>query len=144
MIDTVNTIRTLSLVLLTIVGVASAQAGNGHTDHTIVHNGGRGNYHGNYHGGNGYYNHGGQGYYANGTVAATGTAGTTVANITTAATTSTTRPFLSGFRFLSFFPALISFQFSKEHSSPRRLYQRKQRIDGTVKNLTGSRAGYFG
>ena len=74
MIDTVNTIRTLSLVLLTIIGVASAQAGNGYPGHTTVHNGGRGNYHGNYHegngyyarGGNGYYNHGGQGYYANG------------------------------------------------------------------------------
>lgn len=59
MIDTVKTIRTLSLVLITIIGVATAQAGT-------VHTGGRGNYHGNYHGGNGYYARGGQRYYSNG------------------------------------------------------------------------------
>ena|SRR5271165_4910307 len=61
MIDTVKTIRTLSLVLITIIGVATAQAGTVHADHT-----GHGNYHGNYHGGNGYYAHGGQRYYTNG------------------------------------------------------------------------------
>ena len=60
------TIRRLSLVLLTIIGVASAQAGTVHAGHTTVHSGGHGNYHGNYHGGNGYYARGGNGYYANG------------------------------------------------------------------------------
>ena len=59
-------IRILSLVVITIIGVASAQAGTVHTGHTTVHTGGgHGNYHGNYHGGNGYA-HGGHGYYANG------------------------------------------------------------------------------
>ncbi len=66
MIDTVKTIRTLSLVLITIIGVATAQAGTVHAGHTTVHTGGHGNYHGNYHGGNGYYARGGQRYYSNG------------------------------------------------------------------------------
>ena len=64
-----KTIKSLSLILITIVGVASAQAGTVHAGHTTVHTGGQGNYHGNYHGGHGYYAHGGQGgqgYYANG------------------------------------------------------------------------------
>jgi uncharacterized membrane protein len=49
----------LSLVVLTIIGVASVQAGTVHAGHTTVHTGGHGNYHGNYHGGNGYYANGG-------------------------------------------------------------------------------------
>ena len=60
----------LSFVLITVIGVASMQAGTVHTGHTVVHSGGHGNYHGNYHGnnrgGNGYYARGGNGYYANG------------------------------------------------------------------------------
>jgi hypothetical protein len=50
----------LSFVLVTIIGVATAEAGrNEHAGHTTVRAGGRGNYHTNYHGGNGYYAHGG-------------------------------------------------------------------------------------
>jgi hypothetical protein len=52
----------MSLVLITIIGVASAQAGTVHLGHT----GGHGNYQGNYHGGKGYYARGGQRYYTNG------------------------------------------------------------------------------
>jgi hypothetical protein len=63
---TVKIIPSLSFVLLTIFGVASAQAGTVHARHTTVHTGGSGNYHGNYHGGHGYYTRGGQGYYAHG------------------------------------------------------------------------------
>jgi hypothetical protein len=48
----------LSLILIIIFGVASAQAGNAHAGHTTVHTGGRGNYHGNYHGVHGYYTYG--------------------------------------------------------------------------------------
>jgi hypothetical protein len=62
----VKTITSLSFFLITIFGVASAQAGTVHAGHTTAHSGGHGNYHGNYHGGNGYYAHGGQGYHANG------------------------------------------------------------------------------
>jgi hypothetical protein len=62
----VKTIKSLSLALITIFGVASAQAGTVHVGHTTVHTGRHGNYHGNYHGGNGYYARRGQGYYANG------------------------------------------------------------------------------
>jgi hypothetical protein len=65
MIDTVKTIRKLSLILI-IIGVASAQAGTVHSGRTTVHTTGHGNYHGNYYGGHGYYAHGGHGYYANG------------------------------------------------------------------------------
>jgi hypothetical protein len=61
----VKTIKSLSLILITISGVASAQAGTVHAGHTTVHTGGQGNYHANYHGGHGYYARGGQGYYAN-------------------------------------------------------------------------------
>ncbi len=60
MIITVHTINRLSLVLTTIIGVASAQAGTVHAGHT----GGHGNYHSNYNGG--YYAHRGHGYYAHG------------------------------------------------------------------------------
>ncbi len=60
MIITVNTIKRLSLVLTTIIGVASAQAGTVHAGHT----GGHGNYQSNYNGG--YYAHRGHGYYAHG------------------------------------------------------------------------------
>jgi len=62
MIDTVRTIKTFSLVLITIIGVATAQAGTVHAGHTTGH----GNYHGNYRGGQRYYARGGQRYYANG------------------------------------------------------------------------------
>jgi hypothetical protein len=62
----VKTIKSLSLVLITIIGVASAQAGTVHASHTTVHTGGNANYHGNYHGGHGYYGNGGQRYYTNG------------------------------------------------------------------------------
>jgi hypothetical protein len=62
----VKTIKSLSLILITIFGVVSAQAGTVHSGHTTVHTGGHGNYHANYHGGHGYYARGGQGYYANG------------------------------------------------------------------------------
>ena len=61
-----RSIRRLGLILITIIGVVSAQAGTVHTSRTTVHSGGHGNYHSNYHGGNGYYAHGGNGYYANG------------------------------------------------------------------------------
>ena len=57
-----KTIKTLSLVLITIIGVASAQAGTFHAGHT----GGNGNYHSNYRGGQRYYANGGNGYYARG------------------------------------------------------------------------------
>jgi hypothetical protein len=91
--------KKLSLVLITIIGVASAQAGTVHAGHTTVHTGGHGNYHGNYHGGQ---------RYANGTTLTgvkgttptevtapvAGTVGIMVANITTAATTHTMRPSL--------------------------------------------------
>jgi hypothetical protein len=61
----VKTIKILSFVLVTIIGVATAQAGRTeHAGHTAVHTGGHGNYHANYHGRNGY--HGGNGYYARG------------------------------------------------------------------------------
>jgi hypothetical protein len=68
----VKTIKSFSLILITIAGVASAQAGTVHAGHTTVHTGGgrgnyhggyQGNYHGNYGGGHGYYGHG---YYAHG------------------------------------------------------------------------------
>jgi hypothetical protein len=55
----VQTTKILSLVLVAFLAVATAQAGNGHAGHTTIHTGGRGNYHGNYHGGRGYYAHGG-------------------------------------------------------------------------------------
>jgi hypothetical protein len=55
----VKTIQSLSFILITIFGVASAQAGTAHAGHTTVHTGGRGNYHSNYHGGHGYYANGG-------------------------------------------------------------------------------------
>ena len=111
MVDTVRIIETLSLVVITMIGVASVQAGTVHVGHTTVHSAGHGNYQGNYRGGNGYYAHGGSGYYARGgkgttpmegngttptegTTLATGAVGTMAANITTAATTLTTRPSL--------------------------------------------------
>jgi hypothetical protein len=58
-ITNVKTIKGLILVLLTMVGLASAQAGTVHAGHTTIHTGGRGGYHGNYHGGYGYYARGG-------------------------------------------------------------------------------------
>jgi hypothetical protein len=62
MIVSVKTIKSLSLILITIVGVASAQAGTVHAGHTTVRTGdGHGSYHGNYRGGHGYYAHGGHG-----------------------------------------------------------------------------------
>ena len=63
--------RKLSLILVTIVGVASAQAGETyHGSHGTYHRSG-GNYHGggsrNYHGGgNRYYHGGGNHYYSGG------------------------------------------------------------------------------
>jgi hypothetical protein len=51
----VRTIKALGLILITIFGVASAQAGTTHSVHTGEH----GNYHRNYHGGHGYYANGG-------------------------------------------------------------------------------------
>ena len=66
MVDTVRIIETLSLVVITMIGVASVQAGTVHVGHTTVHSAGHGNYQGNYRGGNGYYARGGNGYYANG------------------------------------------------------------------------------
>ena len=66
MVDTVRIIETLSLVVITMIGVASVQAGTVHVGHTTVHSAGHGNYQGNYRGGNGYYAHGGSGYYARG------------------------------------------------------------------------------
>ena len=57
-----KTIKSLAFVVLTLIGVASAQAGTAHPGHTNIHTGG----HGYYHGGHGYYSRGGQGYYGNG------------------------------------------------------------------------------
>jgi len=62
----VKTIKSFGLVLITILGVASAQADTVHAGHTTVHTSRHGNYHGNYHRGNGYHARGGQRYYANG------------------------------------------------------------------------------
>jgi hypothetical protein len=71
----VKTIINLSFVLITLIGVASAQAGTVHVGHT----GGYGNYHGNYHGGHGYYAHGGHGTTLTGAkdITPTGDNGTT-------------------------------------------------------------------
>jgi hypothetical protein len=58
MINSVKTIISLGFILVTLLGVASAQAGTVHAGHATVHNGGHGNHHGYYHGGHGYYAHG--------------------------------------------------------------------------------------
>jgi len=59
-ISSVKTIKVLSFVFVSLLGVASTQAGTAHAGHTTVHTGGRGNNHGSYHGGHGYYAQGGQ------------------------------------------------------------------------------------
>ena len=94
-----------------MIGVASVQADTVHVGHTTVHSAGHGNYQGNYRGGNGYYApavagttlgvvkgttpmEGNGTTPTEGTTLATGAVGTMAANITTAATTLTTRPSL--------------------------------------------------